>query len=340
MARQQGFARRAALAAAALGLLAVSACTGAGEQRTAEKGSSTAWCKGMNIRFFAGGSPGDGFAPILAKGAKQAARDLGADVDVVYSEWEPEKMLSGLRDALAGNVDGIAFTGHPGEKAVMPLARQADEKDVLMTYQNVDVPAVRERWGGGFVGADLEEQGAALAEEALDTLDVGSSDRALVLGPFGDKARAVREEATAVTLEKAGVEVDRVTPPMEAFTDPNLLTPTVTGYLGKNPETKLIVYPGTVLGSAPQYMKAAGKKPGDVLNVGFDLTPATLKAIQSGHVQITADQQPFLQGYLPVQNLCQRHAYGMSGLEVDTGASFVTKENVKTVVKPVERGVR
>lgn len=160
------------------------------------------------------------------------------------------------------------------------------------------------------------------------------------MGPFGDQERAVREEASATTLEDAGLEVDRVTPPMEAFTDPNLLTPTVTGYLQENPDTELIVYPGTVLGSAPHYMETANKEPGDVLNVGFDLTPTTLEAITSGHVQLTADQQPYLQGYLPVMNLCQRHAYGMSGLEVDTGSGFVTEENIEEVADPVEQGVR
>ncbi len=335
--------RRRSLAVVGLataGLLLTSACTQRNTDGQQNQAGSGGWCNGMTVRFFAGGSPGDGFAPVLAKGAERAAEDLGAEVDVVYSDWEPERMLSGLRDAIAANPDGIAFTGHPGDEAVMPLAEQAAAAGILMTYQNVDVPEVRARFGGGFAGANLAEQGAALATEALNTLDLESGQRALVMGPFGDQARAVREEAAARTLEEAGLTVDRVTPPVEAFTDPNLLTPLITGYLQKNPDTRLIVYPGTTLGSAPLYMEAAGKQPGDVLNIGFDLTPATLDAIQSGFVQITADQQPYLQGYLPVMNLCQRHAYKMSSLVIDTGSGFDTQENVDEIAELVEQGIR
>jgi simple sugar transport system substrate-binding protein len=326
---------------AVVGLLALSACSGSNEGGGQAQGAgSGGWCDGMTVRFFAGGSPGDGFAPILAKGAEQAGEDLGAQVEVVYSDWEPEKLLSDLREAIAANPDAIAFTGHPGDEAVLPLAGEAAEAGILMTYQNVDVPETRAQFGGGFVGADLAAQGAALATQALNDLGLESGEQALVMGPFGDQARAVREEAAASTLEDAGIRVDRVTPPNAAFTDPNLLTPILTGHLGNNPETRLIVYPGTTLGSAPIYMDAAGKEPGEVLNIGFDLTPATLDAMESGHVQMTADQQPYLQGYLPVMNLCQRHAYQMGPLEIDTGAGFLTEENVGDVADLVEQGIR
>ncbi len=333
----------AAVAIASAAALALSACTSGTQRQEENKAAgrgSAGWCEGTSIRFFAGGTPGDGFAPVLAKGAEQAAEDLGADVSVVYSEWKPEQMLSDLRDAIASKPDGIAFTGHPGDDAVMPLAEDAAEAGILMTYQNVDLANVRAKFGGGFVGANLSEQGAALATEALNTLDLKSGQQALVMGPFGDLARAVREDAAAKTLEAAGLTVDRVTPPVAAFTDPNLLTPIITAYLRKNPDTKLIVYPGTTLGSAPLYMKAAGKQPGEVLNIGFDLTPATLDAIESGYVQITADQQPYLQGYLPVLNLCLQEKYQMSSLVIDTGSGFDTKENVKDIADLVKQGIR
>lgn len=199
---------------------------------------------------------------------------------------------------------------------------------------------MRAEFGGGFAGANLAEQGGALATEALNTLALKSGDRALVFGPFGDKSRAAREEASAGRLEAAGLKVDRVTPPLEAFTDANLLTPIVTAYLQKHPETKLIVYSGTTLGNAPQYMKAAGKKAGEVLNIGFDLTAATLDAIKSRYVQITADQQPYLQGYLPVLNLCLRAKYKMGSLAVDTGAGFDTEKNAQDVADLVKQGIR
>ena len=130
------------------------------------------WCKGMKIRFFVGGNEGTPFAKIVDLGAHAATKDLGADVDFVYSNWENEKMLSQLRDAIAARPHGIAFMGHAGDDAVMPLAKEASEAGILMMYQNVDVPNVRATYGGGYVGANLASQGRALAAEAIRTLEL------------------------------------------------------------------------------------------------------------------------------------------------------------------------
>ena len=68
-----------------------------------------------------------------------------------------------------------------------------------------------------------------------------------------------------------------------------------------NPDVKLIAYPGgQLLGNAPTYMEAAGKKPGDIINIGFDTSPQIVEAFKNGWVQLTSDQQPFLQGYMPI----------------------------------------
>lgn len=135
------------VAVASAGLLALSSCTtnndkaqGSNNRPQAAAKAGAGWCQGVTVRFFAGGTPGDGFAPVLAKGAEQAGKDLGAKVDVVYSGWKPEKMLSDLRDAIAAKPNGIAFTGHPGDDAVLPLAKDASSAGIMMTYLNVDVP--------------------------------------------------------------------------------------------------------------------------------------------------------------------------------------------------------
>ena len=47
-------------------------------------------------------------------------------------------MVRQLRESIGLGVDAIAMMGHPGDEALMPLAKQASEKGILMTYQNVD----------------------------------------------------------------------------------------------------------------------------------------------------------------------------------------------------------
>jgi simple sugar transport system substrate-binding protein len=150
-------------------MLVLSACAPAAptaQSPSASGGSQTEsgkWCSGVTIRFFAGGDEGDTFASIVLRGAKAAEADLGPKVDYVFSGWNTEKMTNQLREAIAAKPDGIAFMGHAGDDAVMPLAEQASTAGIMMMYQNVDVPLVRAKYGGGYVGAQLTPQGYASA---------------------------------------------------------------------------------------------------------------------------------------------------------------------------------
>ena len=140
---------------------------------------------------------------------------------------------------------------------------------------------------------------------------------------------------------KAGVKVVRLASVPEWAADPNLAIPVITAAFQANPTAKAIVYPGgQELGNAATYMKAAGKKPGEVINVGFDTSPQIVEAFKDGWVQLTADQQPFQQGYLPILSLCEQIVYGLAPINVDTGAGFVTPENYKAVADLATEGLR
>jgi simple sugar transport system substrate-binding protein len=299
------------------------------------------WCKDVHLRFFVGGAEGDAFGTIVYNGAKQAAADTGAQVDYVFSGWAVEKMVQQLREAVASKPDGIAMMGHPGDDSIMPLAEQASKDGIKMMYQNVPVPKVVAAFGGGYVGAQLDPQGHALGVEAVRASGLKSGDTAIMLGPFANESRGVRERATVTALEEAGLKVVKIDSPPEWAADPNLALPAITAALVANPDTKMVGYPGgQMLGNVPAYMQAAGKKAGDIYNFGFDTSPQIVEGFKGGWVQLTADQQPFLQGYLPIVSLCQQVVYGLAPLNVDTGAGFVTPQNYEIVAKLATEALR
>ena len=299
------------------------------------------WCSKAHLRFFVGGAEGDAFGTIVYNGAKQAAADTGAQVDYVFSGWAQEKMTQQLREAVAAHPDGIAMMGHPGEAAILPLAKEAAKNGIKMMYQNVPVPAAVDKVGGGYIGAQQEPQGHALGAEMVRRFGLKTGDVAIVLGGFDDSMRAAREEGTAKALEEAGVKVVRLNSPPEWATDPNLAIPVITAAFQANPTAKAIVYPGgQQLGNAATYMKGAGKKPGEIINVGFDTSPQIVEAFKGGWVQLTADQQPFQQGYLPILSLCEQIVYGLAPINVDTGAGYVTPDNYKAVADLATEGLR
>jgi simple sugar transport system substrate-binding protein len=250
-------------------------------------------------------------------------------------------MVQQLREAVAAHPDGIAMMGHPSDNAIMPLAEQAAKAGIKMEYQNVDVPQVRAKFGGGYVGAQLEPQGRALGEEAIRRFDLKAGDTVIVAANFDDSNRAVREASTAKAFEDAGLKVIQLNAPPEWAADPNQAIPAVTAAIQANPTTKAIVYPGgQLLGNAQAFMQAAGKKPGEIINIGFDTSPQIVEGFKGGWVQLTSDQQPFLQGYMPVLSLCQQVVYGLGAMNVDTGAGFVTPDNYKAVADLATEGLR
>jgi simple sugar transport system substrate-binding protein len=223
----------------------------------------------------------------------------------------------------------------------MPLAEEASAAGIQMMYQNVDVPTVRARFGGGYVGAQLESQGRALGEEAVRQFGLGEGDSAIVFVPLGQPGRDLREGATADALETAGLNVVRLDAVPEYASDPNLALPPLTAAVLNADNLKLIVYPGgQMLGAVPVYMDALGMAPGDIYNIGFDTSPAIMEAFSSGYVQLTSDQQPFLQGYLPILSLCGTLTYGFGPLSNDTGAGFVDTSNYQSVAEMATAGYR
>jgi simple sugar transport system substrate-binding protein len=75
----------------------------------------------------------------------------------------------------------------------------------------------------------------------------------------------------------------------------------------------------------------------------FDLSPRVLEAIRDGRMQFAVDQQPYLQGYLPVVLLTQKIRHGLfagEGRLIPTGPRFVTRTTAGRVVRLSERGLR
>jgi len=303
--------------------------------------AGTQWCKGVHLRFFAGGSEGDAFATIVLRGAKAAQADLGPTVDYVFSGWDTSKMISQLGEAIAAKPDGIAFMGHAGDDAVISLAQKASEAGIKMMYQNVDVPKVRALYGGGYVGAQLTPQGYALGAESIRQFKLKAGDHALVLGAWGDPGRFLREEGTAKAFEDAGLVVTRVKALPSWSADPNSGAGEITAAVLKDPALKIVVFPGgQLLGAVPTYWDAMKVKPGQIIAVGYDTSPQVIDAFKRGYVQLTSDQQPYEQGYVPILSLCMTLKYGMGPMNLDTGAGFVDVSNYQAVAELANQGIR
>lgn len=325
-------------------VIGLSACSQQAKPSAQAAASSAKWASGVHIIFFPGGPQGGVFAVNVYNGAKQAAEDIGAKVDYQWSNWDPQTMIQQFREAMATKPDGIAVMGHPGDEAFDPLIKQAEDQGIIVTSDNTPLPKAQAQYaakGFGYVGADLYQAGYDLATQAVNQFNLKAGDRAMVWGLLSQPTRGLRTKGAIDGLKKAGLTVDYIEIDQATNADPAAGAPTFAGYVSSHPDVKLVITDhGGLTATAETYLKAAGKKPGDIIVAGFDMSPATVKAIQGGWTQLVIDQQEWLQGYLPVLQIALTKVYGFSGLNINTGAGFVDKSNVDFIAPLAEKNIR
>ncbi len=294
------------------------------------------WCSGVTIAAFPGGPQGGVFANNVYNGFRQAEMDLGPTVRYYFSNWDPNLMLSQIQQAVASNVDGIATYGFAGEDATGPVVQEAYSRGIVFTTLNTALPKSQEKFapqGFGFVGAPNYNAGFNLGAEAAKRANLKSGDQVFVWGLKGQGGdRGQRTVGVIDAFEKVGAKV--VYQEIDAATnaDPNAGTATFVGVMGANPKIKIVVTDhGGLTSNVGVYAKAAGLKVGQVYFAGFDMSPNTAQSIQEGYQNLVIDQQPYLQGYLSMLNICLTKKYGFSGLHINTAGAFVDESNVAAV---------
>jgi simple sugar transport system substrate-binding protein len=306
--------------------------------------AGTNWCSGTKIVFFPGGSAGGGFETVVYNGAKAAAADTGADVQYVWSDWDPSKMTSQFTQAVATKPDGIAIMGHPGDTAFDPLIDDAEGQGIIVTSMNTQLPLAQAKYaskGFGYAGAILYDAGYALGMEAVKRSGVKAGDKAFLWGLLAQAGRGERTKGVKDALEKSGLKV--IYQEIDDATNASAAAgvPVFTGIFSANPDIKLVVTDhGNLTGTIQTFLDAAGKKPGEVYAAGFDMSGNAITAIKNGYLQLVIDQQQYLQGYFGVLQICLTKKYGFAGLQIDTGAGFADKNNVDQLAALVQQQIR
>ncbi|KMV28784.1 lipoprotein [Photobacterium swingsii] len=298
----------------------------------------------MSIWFDVGGPVGGPYATVVQNGAVQAAEDLSVDLRVVYSDWQPQKMVENFKQALAAKPTGIIVMGHPGDSAFEPLVDEAFSKGIKVTSVDTALPetmAAQQSNGFGYVGVNNAERGIYLANQALRDGKFKAGDRAMVWGIKDIAERSDSTRGIISTLEEAGVKVDFIQISPEVDKDPSLGTSVLSAYLARTPDVKLVMVDhGALTSQMGNFLRNAGVRPNELFVAGFSLSPATADAIKTGYVQLVADSQPYLMGYLSVVQVVLSTRYGFSGLDINTGAGFVNAANIDFIAPLAAKGVR
>jgi simple sugar transport system substrate-binding protein len=307
------------------------------------------FCQGVKIAMFVGGNQVniDPFTTVLYSGAKAAEITLGANVQYFWSDWNASKMVEQFQDAMSTSPDAIAMLGHPGADALSSLIDEAERKGIIVTMQNVDIPAIREKYtnnGFGYAGPDLYQAGLTLSNGLIRKYQPKEGSEVIVFATDKntDPARYARTQGMIDGLTAAKLVVDQVT--LYIDMQKGLKTIEVQKMFGdamtKYPNAKFIMIDGAIASVVPFHFKALGKKPGEYIVAGYDLSSDVVAGIKSGYIGIVEDQQPYLQGFLPILQACLTKKYGFAGLYVNTGIGLIDSSNVDLITDFVKQGIR
>ncbi len=304
----------------------------------------TAWADDQIVIYMQmGGTQGDGATLARTNGARAAAAANNVKLIEQYSKWDQQTMIDQFKQAMAANPDGIAIMGHPGEAAFASLVDQAERQGIIVTSGNNPLPNIEAKYqtkGFGYAGADLYN-GGFLTGQAMVKAGLKAGDQALVYDIWHQEGRSRSSQGVYDALVKAGLKVEKLDVSQAVDSDTSLAIPILTAYIQAHPNLKAIgTQHGSITAVLPKVLQAAGKRPGQIICGGIDLSPATVSAIQGGWISASFDQVLYLQGYMPVMQIVWTKLYKMPGLHVDTGVGMVTPQNVGEIKPLIDQGIR
>lgn len=306
-------------------------------------GGARAADKPLVIYMQMGGTQGDPTTLARTNGARAAAAANNVKLVEQYAKWDQQTMIDQFKQALAARPDGIVIMGHPGESAFAALVDQAEAEGIAVTSGNNPLPGLEAKYqqkGFGYAGADLYA-GGFMTGEAMVKAGLKAGDEALVYDIWHQEGRSRSSQGVYDALAKAGLKVEKLDVSAQVDSETSLAIPILTAYLQAHPNLKAIgTQHGNITASLPKVLQAAGKKPGDIICGGIDLSPATVSAIEGGWISASFDQVLYLQGYMPVMQVVWTKRYLIPGLHINTGVGTVTPQNVKAIKPLIQQGVR
>lgn len=294
---------------------------------------------GMTIYMQMGGNPGDAATLARELGARDAARVLNVKLIEQHSGWDPQRMVVQANEALAAQPDAIIVMGHAGTDAMSAFLEKAKADGIVVVVNNNALPGT----DLSYIGLDNYGAGRNLASLTIQNGKLEPGDQVVVYGAFIEGAPGFDvAKGTTDVLDEAGISYDTLQWSNEAVLDPALSVPVLVAYLESNPETKAIIVPGhggitAVLG---RVLEDAGKAPGEITTSGFDISPGAIQAVKDGYLTVVLDQQPYLQGFIPVLAAVLQAKYGLTGMNLNTGGGYLTRDNVEALEALIATGIR
>jgi simple sugar transport system substrate-binding protein len=330
--RLRQFTRRTALTGGAAGIAAamLQACGSSSSSSSASaasggsSGAATIFGSTKKLKFtMVNHVTTNVFFTPTQSGAADACKLLGCSYQWTgSSSSNVAQMVSSIETAITAGANGIATSLIDPTAFNAPVAKALAAKIPVVSY-NADEPSTGRL---AYIGQDLLVSGQEMGQHIVDL--VPSGDIALFIATPGAANIQPRIDGAIDTL-KAHPSIKYKVIATGAAVPAELTV--INSYAVGHTTLKgmFAVDAGSTQGVAQTIQKLGLAKKG-VKGGGYDLTPITEQLLAAGDIQFTIDQQPYLQGFLPILELYLYNvSQGLTGpADVDTGLKFLDKTTV------------
>jgi simple sugar transport system substrate-binding protein len=320
------FTRRAALSGGAAGAAAfvLDACGGGTKNSAASGGSVFGSSKSYKFVFVNHVTTNVFFGPTQF-GAADACKLLGCSYQWTGSASSNiSEMVNALNTAVTGGADGIAVSLVDLHAFNSPVQSALSAGIPVVAY-NADAPTNPRL---AYIGQDLLKAGQQMGQHIVSL--VPSGDVALFIATPGTANIQPRIDGALQSIKASGKPITTHTVATGVALPAELTTIDAYWVGHKNTKGMFAVDGGSTQNTA-QVMQKYGLHSKGVKAGGFDLSPITQQLLAAGDIDFTIDQQPYLQGFLPILELYLYKVSGtLSGIaDVDTGLKFLDSTTVK-----------
>jgi simple sugar transport system substrate-binding protein len=245
------------------------------------------------------------FTAEIQRGAEDAARDLGLEIEVVAPPYGDKAEAVNLFEQLVkAGKDGLVVIPELEEPWPGPFERAAQAGIPVVTANSTGPNLAAWPW----FGQDGYQSGFTLADEFKKfLLAAGHTGGTIVVGACttAEVVISARYEGFKKGLENSGFTL---TPLYETGLDPAVNRQSWAELVPAWPD--LVAAVGLSAPDIPSLARIKKQTNAPWLIAGYDLVVETLETIEAGLVQVAIGQHPYLQGYLPVLALAQHLRQG------------------------------
>jgi simple sugar transport system substrate-binding protein len=257
-------------------------------------------------------------------GAEDACKLLGCSYQWTGSEnSNVNEMVNAMNTSITGGVNGIGVCLIDAKAFNAPTDAALKAKIPVVAY-NADEPNNRL----AYIGQDLFLSGQEMGNHIISLLPNGG-DVALFIATPGSANIQPRIDGALDSIKKKGKNLTPHTIATGAALPAELSV--IDSYVTGHASTKgLFAVDGGSTQAIAQTMQKHNLRSKGVKAGGYDLTPTTQKLLAQDQLDFTIDQQPYLQGFIPILQLYMYNvSQTLSGVaDTNTGLKFLDKTTV------------